>query len=261
MSDTKYKAIVFDIDHSLTTLGGPKRQEEVFGLPPISHVGGLGSINKVLSKLLVKRTITKQHELLGDYAVDEVIDFSDKLREAGVNMMIIDTITMLGTQERTEIIRERTGDNKNKLESLDQQGWGIYGARMEKFINFLSKCNFPVIITGHVNREPDEFGRPIEYPDIKGSTKTSIGRYFDVILYSKVNKSGDGNATYTWITKADSRYLFAKNRGNYLEPIIDQNLSVILSKYKENGINAPKILILGDTGNGKSWSLQTINNK
>lgn len=252
----KYKALVFDVDSSLSTIGGRERQQEVFGLPAVPWSGSASDLGrKLVGDIVVANYIKDVDPLLGDLGETMRVNFKDKFQEAGVNMLIIDTLTMLGSQERAQIIKESKGNN------LDMQGWGMYALKMEQLINMLSKCEFPVIITGHVKRKEDEFGRPIEVPDLKGSIENAAGRYFDVIAYSKVEKNAANNVRkYNWIVSTDSRYVFAKNRGDFLPPVIPQDLSFILNTYKEKGVHNPKILILGDTGNGKSWSLQTINN-
>jgi hypothetical protein len=251
----KYKALVFDIDHSLSTIGGKERQEQVFGLPAVPWSGTATDLGKKLNELLTIEEIKEEHPLLGEIGVNAQLNFNQKFKEAGVNMLIVDTLTMLGSQERASITK------KAKLETMDMRSWGLYGDTMEKFVNMLSKCTFPVIVTGHVKRKEDEFGRPIEVPDLKGSITEACGRYFDVIAYSKVEKdSSNKKKTFSWIVTADNRYIFAKNRGGHLPTVIPQDLSYILNAYASKGISNPKTLILGDTGNGKSWSLQTINN-
>lgn len=252
---SKYKALVFDIDHSLSTIGGKEQQEAVFGLPAVPWSGSASSLGNKLQELLSVNEVTEEHPLLGTLGTTLTVEFNEKFKQAGVNMLIIDTLTMLGAQERSEIVK------KSKLETMDMRSWGLYGDTMEKFVNILSKCNFPVIVTGHVKRKEDEFGRPIEVPDLKGSITEACGRYFDVIAYSKVEKNAsDKSKLFSWIVTADNRYKFAKNRGGHLPPVIPQDISYVLNAYKEKGVHNPKILILGDTGNGKSWSLQTINN-
>lgn len=256
MSNSNYTALVFDVDHSLTTIGGKERQAQVFGLPSIPWTGSATTLRDKLKDTVLQVTATKEiHPLLGEIGLNVDVSFKESLLKTGVNMLILDTITMLGVQERTELVK------KAGLETMDMRSWGLYGDTMEKLINLLSKCNFPVIVTGHVKRKEDEYGRPIEVPDLKGSIETACGRYFDVIAYSKVEKDAKGKQKkFSWIVTADSRYIFAKNRGGFLPPVIPQDLSYILNTYKEKGVENPKILILGDTGNGKSWSLQTINN-
>lgn len=253
---SKYKALVFDVDHSLSTIGGKNEQAEVFGLPAVPWSGSAKELGKKLvGEIIVATKSVEKHPLLGDLGETVTIDFNDKFKQAGVNMLILDTITMLGSQERASITKEA------KLETMDMRSWGLYGDTMEKLVNMFSKCNFPVIVTGHVKRKDDEYGRPIEVPDLKGSITEACGRYFDVIAYSKVEKdSSNKNKTFSWIVTADNRYIYAKNRGGYMPSIIPQDISYILNTYKKRGIHNPKILILGDTGNGKSWSLRTINN-
>lgn len=249
------KAMVFDVDKSLSTLGSPQRQEDIFGVRPVPLVGGIDKINEYLDGLLMLTEKKIDHPILGPTGSEIVIELNEKSQELGVNTLVVDSLSVLGMQERNNL-KKAEG-----LQVMERRTWGIYGDKMTKFINKLSKCNFSVICTAHVKRDQDENGAPIEVPALKGSSADECGRFFDVIAYCYISKDAQGkHSEYSWIVNADRRYIYAKNRNGVLgNGKIPQDLSYIYRQYAKIGKYDPKILILGDTGNGKTWSLQTLN--
>lgn len=249
------KAMVFDVDKSLSTLGPAERQERIFGVPPVSVVGGINEINNYLDQLLTVVRKQVEHPLLGPTGEEITIQFNEKGQEIGVNTLMVDSLSVLGMQERSQLMKA------DGLAVMERRTWGIYGDKMIKFINKLSKCEFGVVCTSHVSRKEDENGAPIDIPALKGASKEECGRFFDVIAYCHVSKDAQGRASeYSWIVNSDRRHIYAKNRGGILGPTsIPQDLSLIFETYARHGKYDPKILIIGDTGQGKTWSLQTLN--
>ena len=96
-------------------------------------------------------------------------------------------------------------------------------------------------------------------PNIDGSTKEDLGKWFDFVLYTQVNKDDKGNRKYQWVTSRDEKYCHAKDRSQELQPVIDQDYSVIFNIVKKKGWDGAKILVIGDPGSGKTMSLKTIN--
>jgi hypothetical protein len=250
-----YKALVFDVDKSLSTLGGIDKQREIFGVAPVRVAGGLNTINRYIDQLFTANKIPVEHELLGETGEFEyIIDFNEKGKELGLNMVVVDTATMLGQQERRNIIRER------EMITMDMQGWGIYGERMHQFFAKMKINQNPWVMTAHIKRDSDDNQVTIEIPSLKGSIAMDCAAYFDVIMYTKIEKDAKGRAKkWQWITRADRKHIIAKSRGDVLPPIMDQDLGAVLRAYHDWGETAPKILIIGDSGTGKSWSLGTIN--
>ena len=149
---------------------------------------------------------------------------------------------------------------------MDKQEWQIYGDRLGRTVKLLRKLPITVVCTAHRDWEKDDqAGYIIEVPGLKGANKVEAARHFDVVLYSHVTMKQDKasagifqTAEYMWQTKPDERRPFAKDRLNLLPAIVPQDLGNIIRLYREHGIQ-PKILIIGDSGTGKTWCFRTIN--
>ena len=98
-------------------------------------------------------------------------------------------------------------------------------------------------------------------PNIEGSTKEDLGKWFDFVLYTQVNKDTKGNRKYQWVTARDEKYCHAKDRSQELPAVMDQDYSVIFNIIDRKGWDGAKILVIGDPGSGKTMSLKTINNE
>ena len=96
-------------------------------------------------------------------------------------------------------------------------------------------------------------------PNIDGSTKEDLGKWFDFVLYTQVVKDDKGNRRYQWVTARDEKYCHAKDRSQELPALMDQDYSVIFDIVNKKGWGSAKILVIGDPGSGKTMSLKTIN--
>lgn len=251
------KALIFDADKSLASIGGPDRIRELFGYDPVSVSGGIRQISALLERMTEVKRVKVEHPVFGETgAIEEVYALKDEAREAGLGAIVIDSLSVVGYQEREAIQQEQ------KLLQLDMQAWGLYGQRLMQFVHRLSRLDIPVVVTSHIDRQTDENGGPIELPAFKGAGKTEAARFFDVICYSKVNRGRKGEASFVWQIIADSRRSQAKSRLQYPTEtgVVEQDLAPIIAHYKEQGLAAPKILIIGDSGSGKTKSLETLAN-
>jgi hypothetical protein len=246
------KWLIFDADRSLASIGGPAKLKEVFGVPPVTVTGGIDQVQEFLKKFITKKTMTEDHPIFGVMEIGESFTLNKRAEELGLRGIMIDTLSVVGAQTREKLCTER------KLPTMDLQTWGLYGDKVMRFVHLLSRFDLPVICTAHIDRDRDENGGPIEVPAIKGSAKNDIARFFDVIAYAKTTKDKDGKAQYHWAVQRDGRQTFAKDRLGVLEAAAPPNLGAILSAYAAEGLLHPKILLLGDAGSGKTYSLQTV---
>ncbi len=238
--------IVFDVDNSLESIGSASKQELVFGCQPVKVTGGLAQIKQMLEAKVLVRGVSKiEHPIFGKLDGGDIVEMKDST----VSGIIIDTLSMAGYQTR-EIL--------SKKGTMDLQQWGLYGDYLARFLNAFSRVPVPVIMTSHIDRSKDEMGGPMDIPALKGGMAHASPRFFTAVLYTYVERLGNQDTTYSWRTGPDTRRIFAKTRGINLPLTMPQDFGIVLQKYREAGINDPKILILGDSGQGKSFSLQTV---
>jgi len=245
--------IAFDSDNSFAALGSKERQTQILGLPPVYITRGVDQIRSFIGKVVVPVERPIIHPLFGDTQTTEtILELSPAAKEKGVKGIIIDTLSTVGHQTREAIMMER------KLSAFDQQAWGAYGDKMTRFVHLLSKLAFPVIVNMHLERKQDEFGSPLDLPNIKGSTKDELPKFFDVIAFTRVSRDTKGVFEYTWQVRPDARRPIAKDRLSISEPFVPQDFTPFLEAYNKAGHHL-KILVLGESGQGKTTALRTLN--
>ncbi len=247
---------LLDADKSTASIGGKEGVTDLFGIPPLEITGGTEQIKRIIREKLSEEVIEEiDHPFFSKVdSKRRVIRLKKKAREKGLNGFIIDSLSTLGYQTREGLKREY------KQPSMDLQLWGKYGERMMGLIEILKDLEVPVIVTAHVDRDKDEQGGPIEVPALKGSSKMEAARFFDVIAYTRVTRDRQGNASFAWQIVADNRRSQAKSRLPYPTDtgMIAQDFSLLLNHYAAQGIDNPKILVIGDSGSGKTTSLKTL---
>ncbi len=246
--------LVIDYDGSLASLGGEEQRLIHFGIPPIQIFKGLEQTKLIIKQLIkpVKRTI--KHPLFNEAVIEEDgFELSDKAKKMNLNCLVFDTISALGLQERTQL------KSSKRLDTLDQRSWGIYGDSLNAFIYNICRLPIKVIFNVHIDRERDPLGESLELPALKGGAKNEIQKWMDIILFTRINQDSQSkDIQFMWQTKPmEGR--FAKDRLNLLPMLMPQDYEMLFKKYEDAGINHPKILVLGDSGTGKTRSLATIN--
>ena len=243
--------LIFDVDHSLASIGGDTAAEKVSSIRPIKVTNGSSQVMEVLSSLFVKKETNYEHPLLPNGMKISFFEKSDMAKTSKLEGIVIDTISHLFRRDM------RILEAKNKSERLEIQDWG----KLERIYNSLiaSLIQMPVwvIVNSHISYDKNDLGQMLFYPSVKGGTKDFIGEYFDLILYTKVTNA-NGRVQYLWQTKPDSQR-FAKDRLDALDQYIPQDFSLIIQRYKEKGIENPKILVIGESGTGKTRSMLTLN--
>lgn len=246
--------LVFDYDGSLASVGGEELQQKSFGFPPIRIYKGLEQTRMIIRQLIKPVKSTMTHPLFENASIEnEGFELSLKSKEMNLNCIAFDTVTALGLQERSQL------KHSKKLDTLDQRSWGVYGDALNSFI--YNMCSLPIkmIFNAHIDRDKDVEGETIEFPALKGSSKTEVLKWFDIVLFTRVSRDPKTDEIlFQWLTKPQEGR-FAKDRLNVLPEIMPQNFSIVFAKYKEVGIHHPNILVLGDSGTGKSRALASIN--
>jgi hypothetical protein len=241
--------LIFDVDHSLASIGGVSAAEELCSIKPIQITGGLSEVRDVISKLFRKQHTDYQHPLLTDNIQHTRHKLSTTAEQYKLEGIVIDTISHLFLRDM------RLLENKNKAERLDLQDWGKLERTYNQFISTLVQLPVWVVVNSHISYDKNDLGQFLFKPQLKGATKDFIGEYFDCILYTRIRKTNN-NTYYLWQTRPDTQR-YAKDRLDVLDPIMPQDFSIILSRYREKGIQHPKILVIGESGTGKTRALLT----
>lgn len=254
------KAVVFDCDRSLATLGNKDEIKDIFGFNPVPIMGGVDQISDYLAVLLKKEDVSVADkddplaQILGTTSkLEEQFVPNEKAREMGIEGIIVDSVSVLADQTREKLM------TIHKVDSMNQHLWAVYGAKMMTMLRRMAHMQAVIVCTSHIKSKQDEFGGPIDLPAIQGSASTDAARFFDIIMYAKVKRKKSEGSIFSWITKPDDRHPIAKDRKDILPPVMDQNLGEVIGIYRKAGIMFPKILIMGHSGQGKTTSLGTIN--
>lgn len=245
--------LVFDYDGSLASIGNDQTLLKCFGIMPIKIHKGLEQTKSVIKKLIKPVKTKLSHPLLdNDVVYEEGFELSERSRQMKLSCLVFDTASALGFQERNQIKVNR------HIDTLDQRGWGYYGDNLNTFIYNMCSIPVKVIFNVHSDREQNSFGEVLELPALKGSCKNEVQKWFDIILFTKIIQDPKTKERqFCWTTKPEDGR-FAKDRLNILPPIIPQDFHFVFGKYEEAGITFPKVLVIGESGTGKSRALATI---
>lgn len=241
--------VIFDVDKSLASIGGVNGVEQLSGVKPITINNGIDEIKSIFSKLFIKTTVQEDHPLFSSPIEREIFQMNDKCKELGIEGIVIDTLSHCFRQDM------RLLEKANKTGQMEMKDWGKLERMYNDFISKLTSLPMWVIVNSHITYDKDGATGQFYYaPQVKGSTKDSLPEYFDCVFYTKTNKD---KKIYTWQTVADS-IKFGKDRLDVLDDYIAQDYSVVLQKYREGGVEYPKILTIGESGTGKTRALMTL---
>jgi hypothetical protein len=183
-------------------------------------------------------------ELAGKYSGIKPIQITNGLLE------VKDVVSKL-------FVKEHIDYQHPLLSEKELFDWAKLERMYNQFISFLVQLPVWVTVNSHIQYDKNDLGQFLFHPAVKGSTKDSMLEYFDCILYTKVNNSNN-RIQYLWQTRPDTQR-YAKDRLDVLDPVMLQDFSILLSRYKEKGIANPKVLVIGESGSGKSRALMTAN--
>ncbi len=243
--------LIFDVDHSLASIGGDLAAAKVSSIKPIKVTNGSSQVTDVLSSLFVKKETDYEHPLLPKGIRKSFLVLSELAKTNNLEGILIDTISQLF---RTDM---RILETKNKSERLEILDWGKLERVYNSLIASLIQMPVWVIVNSHITYDKNDLGQFRFFPQLKGAAKDFIGEYFDCILYTRISNS-NGRIQYQWQTKPDNQR-FAKDRLDVLEQFIPQNFNLIINRYKQKGIKYPKILVIGESGTGKTRAILTLN--
>jgi hypothetical protein len=244
------KVLIYDQDRGLKSLATDERIKETFGYAPRRFIRTSSFIE--LFKKLHTATENKTEDILGEIIVEEFSINGD------IQIEVLDSITAWASQKKKEA--------KGSADRISLPMWGEIGESLEDLVVNLARTDTHVIILGHVKTEKDDDLGTLRYiPALSGRMQHEIGRHFDMVLYTIVEKDPRTNARrYMWQVLADER----RNAKCRVEEVskfsaedkrggkIPQDFALLFNLCKEH--KALKILILGETGTGKTYSLRTL---
>jgi len=242
--------LIFDVDHSLASVGGLEIAGRYSGIKPIQITNGLMEVREVVSKLFVREQVDYQHPLLTEKIKQSVYKLSSLANGYELEGIVIDTISHLF---RTDM---RILESRNKSERLELFDWAKLERMYNQFISSVVQLPVWVVVNSHIKYDKNDLGQFLFHPQLKGSTKDSILEYFDCILFTRITNSNN-RIQYLWQTRPDSQR-YAKDRLDVLDPVMPQDFSILLSRYREKGISNPKVLVIGESGTGKTRALMSV---
>ena len=243
------KTLYLDFENGFKSLGSKEDISKLFGYPVLQY-DTWSDFSGLLTKLYERKRVSNPVKI-GNLEVSQ-----DTTQWVPRNGTVIDTLVL---DTMTELVKQFQRELAGKAKRLTLPQWGEMKTRLDVVLSMINSIPTSVICNVHGKlKEDNELGVLKVMPNIEGSTKEDLGKWFDFVLYTQVNKDSKGNRTYQWVTSRDEKYCHAKDRSQELPAVMDQDYSVIFNIIKEKGWDSAKILVIGDPGSGKTMSLKTI---
>ena len=247
------KILAMDVDRSFSSIGGYGNVEKIFGIPPVPISKGLAQINTVLSRLFKLEEKVVKHPIFGE-TKEPVATMLPLAQQHELGLVIIDTFSVAVSQQMRLITDPQSTGTPRPMQQSD---WGTLGRFAGQTLHYLSLLPVAAVVSTHLSYDKD--GKTGEFhwvPQIPGSTKDEIKKFFDVIAFTKVNQTGK-TREFRFLTQVEGNHI-AKDRLGLLEPEMPQDIGLIVEKYQQAGVPNPKILVIGDSGTGKTRSLASL---
>ena len=243
------KMLYLDFENGYKSLGSKEEVSKIFGYPMLQY-DSYRDFKSLLGKLYERKQIDEKVKV-GALEISQKITKWVPRNGTVVDAMVIDTMTEMVKQFQRELAGER--------KRLQLQQWGEMKTELDMFMSVVNSIPSSIICNVHGKlKEDNELGVLKVMPNIEGSTKEDLGKWFDFVLYTQVVKDDKGNRLYKWVTSRDEKYCHAKDRSQELPAVMDQDYSIIFNIVKKKGWDGAKILVIGDPGSGKTMSLKTI---
>ena len=243
------KTLYLDFENGFKSLGSKEDISNLFGYPVLQY--DTWSDFRGLMTALYEQTVVNNPVKIGNLKIDQQLTKWMPKDGTVVDTLVLDTMTELVKKFQRELAGE-----SHKL-TLPQ--WGEMKTRLDVVLSIINSIPNSVICNVHGKlKEDNELGVLKVMPNIEGSTKEDLGKWFDFVLYTQVNKDERGNRKYQWVTSRDEKYCHAKDRSQELPAVMDQDYSIIFDIVQKKDWDGAKILVIGDPGSGKTMSLKTI---
>jgi hypothetical protein len=250
---SKPKVVIYDFDKSLKSLMSDEEIEKEFGYKPRRFVETKSAFD-LFNSIHKTKEIVIQDALLGD-SVEKIL-----ATKPGIDIEVLDSITAFQRMEKKKL-----KGNNTKL-TLPQ--WGEIGDTVEDFITLLVNTNTSSVVIGHLKSEKDdELGQIAYKSSLSGRMAIELPQHFDCVFYTAIQTDRETKKrSYVWQVIGDERRAakcridaitkYAQKEGGY----IPQDFSLLFNLAQNAGFYNLKILILGDSGTGKTYSLRTLRN-
>lgn len=250
--------LLFDSDRSTATIGGEEGVRRLLGVEPVPITGGLSEVGHLLTRLFQRKRTPKSHPAFGEMKAEQVEWVpTEHMQGLGIQGVILDTLTSAVEQEIRLLVRHRSasieGRGGQPIEALDKQGYGLLKGRVLGFLEFARQLPTAFIMTCHGSWSLQETGGRFYQPDIPGSSARTLPRYFDAVLFNRVEEDG----LFYWQGQPDAARI-AKDRTGKLPELLAQDYAALLDTYAEHGVEHPKILTIGESGTGKTRAIATL---
>ncbi len=244
------KVLFYDFDRGLSTLGSPETIEKEFGYRPRTFIETKRAME------LFDRTHKLKKEEIKDSLGTIDIEYYDT--HPSIGFEVLDSISAYSIMKKKEV--------RGTAKKVTLPQYGEIKEDLEDLILALTRTNTSSILIGHTKTEKDEdLGILRSIPSVTGSMANEMGRLFDLVLYTEVQKDAKtGKRSYLWQVEADEKKAakcriqsiaeYASKNDGYIE----QDYEKLFKMAYDEGIMFLKILVLGETGTGKTYALKTL---
>lgn len=263
------KWLLLDADHSSTSLGSHEAIQKMCGFPPVEINRGLGQLKLIMQELFKARKRKIHNPLFSQVIETEELEYlpRQKVLDLGLTGIFIDTWTHSCHQTR-EQLRDDMKENKRGNKVLDQGEWGEYGNIVIEHAVLFKNMPMPMVMTCHMDYDTKTPTRPIQVPGVKGGSAHTLTQHFDLALFADVVYD-NGRRRMVWRTMPSDICPYAKHRGpstvdedgniiGLLPELCGHNLKEIMEIYRANDMPNIKILIVADSGQGKTHAFKTL---
>lgn len=243
------KVLIIDTDNGLESLASDERIEGVYGYRPRRFISATSVIE--MFDRLFEHVVIQHEDQLGK-CEEEVYRLKADFE---LDAIVLDSLSAYQSAKKREV--------RGSSDLVTLQMHGMIGEGVEDLITRLTRTNIAVIVTGHTKGD-SENEMTVYKPALTGRMAVEINRHFDIVMHSLTTTSHNGNTKHVWQINADATRACKSRLQSVSEALsktggrMPQDYEQLMSLINAGGYVAPKILVLGDSGTGKTYSLRTL---